>query len=91
MWKCQKLHLYLKEVLANRNTTYNVEVDRDPKMYILGVDISKNMDREIKVAIMRGLYVARKQISKPCISVEPPIAAGCMKALDKYNLHVWHV
>lgn len=72
LWRCRKLHLYWRGVVATINRAFQVGVPLDPKQCILGILDEHITEENPKQAITRALFGARKLILSHWKATEPP-------------------
>lgn len=62
LWRCSKLHLYWTEVISILNAVFQVSIPTDPKLCVLGVLDSLQLQKFSKEAIAIALFQACRVI-----------------------------
>ncbi|XP_069605738.1 uncharacterized protein [Ranitomeya imitator] len=72
MWTCPRLAAFWVVVLSRMEGAYGCKVPREPVVCLLGCVDEIGVDNNLKIAIARLLYMARKVIARNWIREEPP-------------------
>lgn len=71
-WNCPKLVRYWEKVLDHINVVFSISIDATPLTCVLGHVEDLSSTPEIKLAIARVLYMARKVIARHWLDSQPP-------------------
>lgn len=73
MWRCPKLFRYWEGVIDSLRDVFGIVLEKEAKECILGYRGIQGERKSTTLAILRGLFQARKTITLRWQSKEPPI------------------
>lgn len=72
MWECPKLHCYWTGIVCTINSTFQIATPLDSKPCLLGILDEVIPDVQVREAVSRALFQARKLLLHHWISQSPP-------------------